>query len=552
MNESINLWEALAGVAVFMLGIRFLEDSLQEMAGRSFKLFLKKNTANRIRAVAGGTVITAVLQSSSVVNLLVLAFVGASLLTIQNALAVILGANFGTTIGNWVIATVGFTYEVSDFAYPLTGVAGVVMALSKKGSAWYHRSMFLLGFSFIFLGLGFIKNGIEEVILNYDFSGFSAKPHALHLLAGFIITSLIQSSSATMAIILSLLHADGINLQAAMAVTLGSELGTTVKVVIASFGDNSVKKQVATGNFIFNIITVGLIFIFLSSFHYFIAEILGFSNDLIALVAFQSLINLVCIFLFLPFLPAISKWLEKLFVESSNHTVYISKSQSSVPDMALSAIDNEAKRFLKLELLFTLKCLDISQRIGELPADSEKFLDLDIHEQYDYLKILHGKIHSFNSKLLMQNLDEVDSVRLERLISGVRNTMYAAKSVHDAAADIQQLKNSSKDEKYGFYQRVQQRVLSFCEKIDHLMDNKAAHQELAGIYKNMVKEYEENLNELYKPEKGSQLTMTEISTLLNFNREMISSFKSVVFALKDLMLHKEEADEFDAMPGFIR
>ncbi|RYZ26119.1 MAG: Na/Pi cotransporter family protein, partial [Sphingobacteriales bacterium] len=151
-NESVNLWEVLAGVAVFMLGMRFLEDSLQTMAGRSFKLFLKRNTSGRFRAVAGGTIVTAVLQSSSVVNLLVLAFVGASLLTMQNALAVILGANLGTTISNWVIATVGFSYQISDFAYPLTGVAGILAALSTKGSRLHHWSMFLLGFSFIFLG----------------------------------------------------------------------------------------------------------------------------------------------------------------------------------------------------------------------------------------------------------------------------------------------------------------------------------------------------------------------------------------------------------------
>ena len=166
MNESLNLWEALAGVAVFMLGMRFLEESLQAMAGRKFKLFLKRNTADRLRAVAGGTVVTAVLQSSSVVNLLVLAFVGASLLTMQNALAVILGANLGTTISNWVIATVGFSYQISDFAYPLTGVAGITMALAKSESRLYQWSRFLLGMSFIFLGLAFIRSGIEEGTLS--------------------------------------------------------------------------------------------------------------------------------------------------------------------------------------------------------------------------------------------------------------------------------------------------------------------------------------------------------------------------------------------------
>lgn len=552
MNDSINLWEVLAGVAVFMLGMRFLEDSLQEMAGRRFKLFLKKNTSGRLRALTGGTVITAVLQSSSVVNLLVLAFVGASLLTMQNALAVVLGANLGTTISNWVIATVGFSFQISDFAYPLTGVAGVVMALSRKGSRVYHWSMFFVGFSFIFLGLGFIKSGVETVILNYDFSGFSNRSPFIHLLAGLIITSLIQSSSATMAIILSLLYAGGITLQAAMAVTLGSEIGTTVKVAIASFGDNSVKKQVATGNFLFNIVTAALVFLLLPFIYDFITKVIGIENSLIAIVAFQSLINIISIVLFLPFLPIISKWLNKLFIEKSDHTLFISKMHNAVPDIALAAIEDEALRFLKLELFFTIRSIDIDQLPGTMPAGAEKFSELDAAEQYEYLKVLHGKIHAFNSGLLRHNLSAVESNRLQRLISGVRNTMYAAKSVHDAAGDIQQLRNSSKDEKYRAYRNVQEKVFIFCSKINDIIDAEESSMALEEVYKRMIKDYEENLHRLYEQDASSILEMSEISTLLNFNREMISSFKSVVFAVKDLVLPVGEAEKFDSMPGFIR
>jgi len=100
MLESIDIWKMLAGIAIFLLGIKFLEESLQELAGRRFKLFLKKQTQNKLKAIGGGAVVTAVLQSSSIVGLMVLAFAGAGIIHMQNALAIILGANLGTTISN--------------------------------------------------------------------------------------------------------------------------------------------------------------------------------------------------------------------------------------------------------------------------------------------------------------------------------------------------------------------------------------------------------------------------------------------------------------------
>ena len=166
--------------------------------------------------------------------------------------------------------------------------------------------------------------------------------------------------------------------------------------------------------------------------------------------------------------------------------------------------------------------------------------------------MLHGKIHAFNSKLLQQNLSEAESTELERFIAGARNTMYAAKSVHDAASDIQQLKNSSKDEKFRFYRSVQQKVNEFCKKAMQILDGDAPYPALADMYREVAKDYEETLHAFYDPEASAPLEMQEISTLLNFNREMISAFKSVVFALKELVLQKNEGDEFEALPGFIR
>ena len=121
-----------------MLGMNFLEEGLHNLAGRPFKLFLKKQTSHKLRAIAGGAIVTGLLQSSSIVNLIVLAFVGAGVIQMQNALAVILGANLGSTFCSWIIATVGFEFNIESFALPIAGISGIAMLLTNKESRWNH------------------------------------------------------------------------------------------------------------------------------------------------------------------------------------------------------------------------------------------------------------------------------------------------------------------------------------------------------------------------------------------------------------------------------
>ena len=142
VSSSFDIWKVLAGVAIFLLGIRFLEESLRQLSGRRFKLFLRKQTSNKLKAIGGGAIVTGVLQSSSLVSLMVLAFVGAGVITMQNALAVILGANLGTTIDSWIVAIAGFKLNIENIALPVAGIAGLGFTIFDKGSRWYNWSRF--------------------------------------------------------------------------------------------------------------------------------------------------------------------------------------------------------------------------------------------------------------------------------------------------------------------------------------------------------------------------------------------------------------------------
>jgi phosphate:Na+ symporter len=553
MLQLHDIWKILAGVAIFLLGIRFLEDSLQQLAGRKFKLFLKKYTTNKLRAISGGAIVTAVLQSSSLVSLMVLAFTGAGIITMQNALAVILGANLGTTLDSWIVALAGFKINIENFSLPVAGIAGLGFAIFNKQSKWYNRSRFLLGFSFLFIGLGYMKSGIEDLVKNTDLRQYEQLPIMVFVLIGFVITSLIQSSSATIAITLSALHAGAVSLPGSMAIVLGSEIGTTIKLFVASINSIAAKKRVALGNFIFNLVAVLLVLIFLRPVSRFITDIAGIKDNLIALVFFQSLVNITGIILFYPLLNVFGKFLESRFRTADDETIYIHKVNAAEPATALDALENETRHFSFAVLDYAMNLFDIKNLREKDMLLGEKYLSHSLAGKYQYIKFLYGEIHSFYIGLRRSTEHKDDLEKLERLVSAVRNAMYAAKNFKDAIPDIDQLRNSVNDIKFEFYKQTRESVSHFSEKITRLLLTGAAPvDELAIAYQGITDGYTATLKQLYRQNTAGFISEIEITTLLNFNREIFTAFKSLFFSAKDFLLDREQSRYFDELPGFIR
>ncbi|MDP4261305.1 MAG: Na/Pi symporter [Bacteroidota bacterium] len=554
MFISPDIWKSLAGIAIFLLGMNFLEEGLRHLVGRPFKLFLKRQTSNKVKAIAGGAIVTGILQSSSIVNLMVLAFVGAGVIQIQTALAVILGANLGATLTSWIIATVGFSFNIEDFALPVVAVSGILIMLVNKESRWYQWCKLIFGFGFLFIGLNYIKAGIEHTVQQVDLAVLKEQPAIVFLMAGFLITSLIQSSSATVAIVLSVLHVNAISLFSASAIVLGAEIGTSIKLLLASFKGIAAKKRVAVGNFLFNSITTVIVLIFLLPVNRLITDTLGISDNLTALVFFQSLVNFAGILFFYPFLGVFARFLEKRFTGKDEESLFIRKVSVADSELASGALEKETRHFIFHVMSFTANAFGDEFKVpGEIRNKS--FERKQATEKYEYIKTLHGEIQGFSVKLQNAPSLQNERARLDQLISCIRNSMYAAKSIRDALHDIDQLRNSSNDAKYGFYLATRDKVVAFCNEVSDLLqqqNTKENFEKITALYKNIQQGYNQSLQELYKEGIAGHVNHTEISTLFNFNREMYTAFKAMVFALKDYLLTIKESDYFDELPGFIR
>lgn len=550
----VALSKMLAGVGFFLLGMNFMEEALRKLAGRSFKIFLRHQTNNKLKAIGGGAIVTGVLQSSSVVNLMVLAFVGAGVITMQNALAVILGANIGTTLSSWVVASVGFTFNFEFFSLPLVGLAGIAMALVSKGGKAYQWSKFFFGVGALFVGLDFMKASFTEVAHHFDFTILQNYPAVVFVLLGFFLTSIIQSSSATVAITLSALHADAIGFYLATAIVLGSEVGTTIKLLLASVHGAPAKKRVALGNFIYNSTVIAVVFIALRPVNNLIIGTLGFKDSLLALVFFQSFINVAGVVAFFPFLHLFEKFLNRQFKDDQSGARYIKLVPADEGDLALEALEKETRRFIWCTLDFHRQAFELENRAPDKPLDTY-FKSRSFSDKYIFLKHLHGEIHSYYIAMNKELLDPAERERAEQLISAVRNSMFSAKSMMDSHGDIDQLLNSSSQIKYQMYSTTKSRADKFYGSLAECLSHEAKkdlYTDVVALYNEVQQGYAGELKKLYLQETNHQLTEVDISTLLNFNREFFASCKAIVWALKDFLLTKDQAAYFSDLPGFIR
>ena len=552
------IFKLAAGVGLFLFAMYLLEESLKNLSGRNFKLFLQRTTKNSVGAVAGGAIITALLQSSSMVSLMVLAFVGAGVFKMKNAIAIILGANLGTTIDSWLVATLGFKVDIEVAAYPVIFIGGMLLILLGNRKKIKYIAYFLLGFGLLFIGLSFMKEAIVGQVKAFDFSQYEDMSLAIYLLIGFIITSLVQSSSVTMALTLSALHAGAIGFAPAAAIVLGSETGTTIKILLGSIGGIAAKKQVALGNFFFNIFLTVLAFVFLKSILSLITDVFNIKDPLIGLVTFSTLVNLISILVFLPFLDPFAKFLEKFFKDTdATAAAFIGNANSKEPESALDLFRRETAYFIHNAMLFNLALFGIeNKKLAEHPEfrihnDKRKFFSKNNEEKYEFLKQLQGELQTFYL-MMRPKLEGEHYAKLNQLISAARSAMHSTKSMKDIGSNITNLQDSATDIKFNFFTRHKKEIKDLYKQLFAVLEEKTGpdFKKLQSIHSEIQDNYTSSLNNFYKEAQNAPIENLDITTAINFNRELFTSNKALLIAVKDFLLEEKEANDFNEIPVY--
>ncbi|MDP3452285.1 MAG: Na/Pi symporter, partial [Bacteroidales bacterium] len=428
-----DLWMFIAGLGIFLFGMFHLENGLKGLAGNSFKKLLQRFTDKRWKGILTGSFVTAILQSSSLVTLLVLAFLGGGMISLQNSLGVVFGANLGTTVTAWIVATVGFKLNISDLSYPFLAIGSLSYLLLDSRPVLKNWGSFLIGFGLLFLGLDFMKTSIENVAGQVDLGLYANLGLWIFLLIGIIITVLIQSSSAMIVIVLSALNADLITIHQSVAMIIGANIGTTSTLIIASMNGTADKKRLAASNVIFNLVAGTVCFLLLNQLVYFTIHFLRIEEPLMELVFLNTIINLIGIVIFFPFIPALSRFMNKQFIKSepSGKSLYIKNVDPEVSDVALLALDNEISRVYSLVEEFILDCLLVRKDNRNKPSGLKNIFraERNLLETYNQLKSIEDEITDYYIQIQKFNLSESEADLTANYLIRLRSMVIAAKNI---------------------------------------------------------------------------------------------------------------------------
>ncbi len=553
MSINLDFWKLLAGLGLFLFGMLSIEESLKALSGRAFRRIIRMYTNGRLRSIGTGALVTALLQSSSAVSLMVLAFVGAGVMNMQNAIGVILGSNIGTTLTAWIIATIGFKIKIETLALPFIGLAAVGIVLFKPSSKPFLIIRLLMGFGFLFLGLDFMKSSVENFTQTFSLEQLPAYGLWFYLLVGTLITALMQASAATIAIVLTALNSGLITFDIGAAMVIGANIGTTITVLLGALGGVQAKKRVSLSHLMFNIVTGVAAFLMLPFLVWIVSLFLDLRTEsLMGLALFHTLFNILGVVLFFPFLGLLSRLLLKVYPDHKIIlTVYLDQTPTEITEAAIDALKKEIGHLLQECQLYNLRLLRIDERLvfdTNLPFEINRKKKYTLDQLYENIKLLHAEIFTFYAKIQMHKLDETEVEELERLNYATRNMMNSIKNFKGFRLNMDEFDGADSQYLNAQYMLFRKRLVELCHFMSRIlsMDNEEnRYQSLLTAFGQIEAADNRFIKSTMAAVAEKKIQEMEIASLLLVNRLFTQSCRMQIYGMKDLLLSKEQVKNFD-------
>ena len=553
MNSDFDIWKLLAGVGIFLFGMLLLEDSIKALSGKAFKRMIRFYTRGRLRAIGSGSIITAVLQSSTAISMMVLAFVGAGIMSMENAIGVIMGSNIGTTLTAWIVATLGFKVKIDAFALPLIGIGGIGLIFFNSSSKLFHVCRHLIGFGFLFLGLDYMKTSVETLTQAFDISQVPDYGLWLYILIGIVLTTLMQSSSASIVIVLTALYGGFIDFEMGAAMVIGANMGTTITVVLGSLGGIPAKKRVGMSHLIFNGVTGVVAFLGIHTLVDFITLFIDIQNNsAMGLALFHTLFNILGVLIFFPFIGKLTKMLIRIFPDrKAVLTLYINNTPVEVPEAAAAALRKEVIHLLKECQIHNLRLLKIDEkRAFGLRSffEKESGKTLSRANLYETIKLLHAEIFAYYSRLQAQKLEESEAKEQERVIYASRNMMNSIKNFKGIRHNLSEFEASDNSYLNSQYKLFRKRLQGLYRNTTHILEMENKEEQYRALLKSFVHIAEDDerfIRETMKAVADKKIKEMQIASLLLVNRLFTQAGRMQVYGMKDLLLTQEQVEDFD-------
>ena len=573
----------LGSLALFLYGMKVMSDALMKVAGDRMRTILASMTSNRLFAVFTGFLITSVIQSSSATTLMVVSFANASLLTLMESIGVIMGANIGTTVTAWLITILGFKVSMSAVALPLVGL-GFLLTFSDQKKRRYWGN-FIIGFAVLFIGLQFLKDSVPDIgnnpaalefLARYTEMGFPSV--LLFLFIGTVLTVVIQSSSATMALTLVMCNEGWIPFDMATAMVLGENIGTTITANLAALVANYQARRTARAHLIFNlmgVIWMCLLFVpFLNGIDWFVTRNGGASPFVeataipVALSIFHTTFNLTNTFLLIWLIPLIASVVERLVpakvdVEKEiDQPMYLSDAALRYPQTGIAALykesvrlfDKSAYKVLAHGLNVHRSDIESAKKLKEI-VDQKEVIEVDIDDlYYKKIKEIYNKITEFSTRL--QSSFEMDQRKIER----IRKILIANRHIVDIVKSMKSLhKNMSRfigSENYYIkkeYNDLRRMLLKVIRELIAMKISTETEKNLQKLNKLKAKAdksdviIDGSINSLVHKERiSNEMATSLMNDSANVNRMVHSliNIGELLYMQRDMILEEVKLDKF--------
>ena len=444
-----------AGVAIFLLGMLSLEKGFKSFSGGVLANFLQRTTDATWKSLSFGMVATSLMQSSSLVSVLTISFLSAGLIPLAQGIGIIFGANLGTTTGAWLVAGLGLKVDIAAYALPML-VFGVIMTFQKNSKHFTAAGWALIGMGFLFLGIAYMKDGFEAVSTGLDLSQYAVpgfRGLLIYAAIGIAMTVVMQSSHATLILTITALAAGQVSYENALALAIGSNVGTTVTAILGAISASVAGRQLAVAHLIFNLTTGAIAIVFIGQFVVavdWLSELVGIASDNYTLkfAVFHTLFNLVGVVLMVPIINPMVAVLQKLLREKvepveTTRVRYLSKAALEFPDTALEVIAKETVHLANnaFEILahgLNLHRTDItsSADINAVIAECTDVMAVDVSDKYQRkVKPLYSAIMEFSTRA-EQAMDPDQLGRLIHLRRASWQIVNAIKAMNELQVNI--------------------------------------------------------------------------------------------------------------------
>ncbi len=554
--QDIKVWGFLAGLGMFLLGMYMLEQGLRGIGSKSMRTFLRNQTKSPIRGVFTGTVVTTFLQSSSLVGLIVLAFVGAGILELRNAIGIIIGSNLGTTFTGWMVTIIGFKLDLISYAQPMLTVGALGTVFLKQNKHPYFYSNMILGLGLLLLGLTEMKDSFALLTETVDVSFFHGHNLFFYFIAGAIFTAVIQSSSVAMLIVLSAMHSGIFTLQEAAPIVIGADLGTTSTVLLGALKGSKEKRRVALSHFFFNVFTDLIALLILPVILYFIINILKMQDPLLSVVMFHSIFNVIGICLFVPFIDHFIRFLNWVLPDDKTETIescpYVKKVSAQVTDAAIEAVRKELFSMAQQAIKLNIRCFKIKKKNifpESILESSHKHSNYD--DAYAFLKRTEGEILGYTFIVQSNSEDIDDQSELTQLNHAVRNVNYASKFIKDIRHNLINFRHSESTVIKNLYDQYKKEVTHIYRKLFTLFMNtnpELALENYLDLKSYIRQSYEGFIQNIYSTSGEDRIDDMDTSSLLNVNRAFYLSNVALIESARVYLNLEETPDTIEIKP----